>query len=262
MSIAWTTVLVIVFLFPGILFHVGLYARERIPREIVRVGVIGEITVAVFVSVAVHLVAWLALEAAGLRPATAIEKIVELQNAPPATIAAIAGDWTVTVGAYVLASGGFGCLAGFVLGWTGLFATHKWTRDLRSPDVLVTVYVMTKTIIDDKALMYRGGLTEFYLKPDGSISYLVLNGVQKFHMSATDERWSMTEAHLLFGPDDGEGGAKSWSFLAIDGSNIANILFEKSPEIDMTGSGAEALDKALEELERLIKSPATGGREP
>lgn len=257
MSIAWTTVLVIVFLFPGILFHVGLYAWERIPREIVRVGVIGEIAVAVFVSIAVHLLAWLLLGWADVRLDALLATAVALDSSSPTSAATVIGAWGPTCGGYVLASGTFGFLAGLALGWTGVFATHKWARELRSPDVLVTVYVMTKTVIDDKALMYRGGLTEFYLKPDGSISYLVLNGAQKFHMSATDDHWSMTEAHLLFGPDDGEGRAKSWSFLAIDGANIANILFEKSPEIDVTGSGADALNKALEELERSLRRPGS-----
>jgi hypothetical protein len=56
MSVAWTTVAIIVVLLPGIFFIAGLAAHERQPREIVRASVVGEIAFALFVAILIHLV--------------------------------------------------------------------------------------------------------------------------------------------------------------------------------------------------------------
>jgi hypothetical protein len=57
MAVAWTTVLIVAFLLPGVFFFAGLWSRERIPRDIVRASAIGEIGAAVFVALLINLAA-------------------------------------------------------------------------------------------------------------------------------------------------------------------------------------------------------------
>jgi hypothetical protein len=259
MSLAWTTVLIVVFLLPGILFHAGLYSRDRIPREIVRAGVIGDIGAAVLVSLIVHLAGLALLSASGVSAERTLGALGQLTEGERGRWAELLDRDALPLGLYAVVSGIVGFVGGLGLAVTGLFVTHRWAMELKSSKhALVTAYVMTRTIVDDKVLMYRGGLTEFFLKPDGSISYIVLNDCRRFYMSHQGDELRMGRQLPVVGELE-KRVAGSWNRLAIDSANISNILFEKSPSVSETEAGKEALRKALEELEAATErqSPAT-----
>jgi len=65
MSVAWTTVLIIALLFPGVFFFVGLFFTERFSREVVRSNAIGEVGLAILVALVLHLAAYGVLAATG-----------------------------------------------------------------------------------------------------------------------------------------------------------------------------------------------------
>ena len=68
-----------------------------------------------------------------------------------------------------------------------------------------------------------------------------------------------TTAQLkLFGT--AQDSRESWDYLFIDAKNIANILFDPSPEIKATDKGNEALEKALKELQTAILSSASASK--
>src|SRR5574337_1041 len=56
MSIAWTTVLIICLLLPGVGFFAGYWSQERYSREIVKSAAIGEVGMAIFMAVLIHLI--------------------------------------------------------------------------------------------------------------------------------------------------------------------------------------------------------------
>jgi hypothetical protein len=58
MSVAWTTILIIALLLPGVFFFIGTAARERFSREIVRSSAIGEVAWVIFISIVIHLATW------------------------------------------------------------------------------------------------------------------------------------------------------------------------------------------------------------
>ena len=55
----------------------------------------------------------------------------------------------------------------------------------------------------------------------------------------------------LFGTAQLNRSEGTWDFLQISGQNIANVLFDPSPQIVTTDTGTQALDNALEELRAL-----------
>jgi hypothetical protein len=108
----------------------------------------------------------------------------------------------------------------------------------------VTAYVMTKEKFEDRILMYQGVLKEFYLSGDGHLSYVVLTDCSRYYMRLEEDNPRTTHRIDIF--REGQMQRK-WNYLAIDGTCIANIVFDKSPEIRRTPGGDEALKKALRE---------------
>lgn len=58
MTIAWTTLIIVALLLPGVFFLAGLASRDRYSREIVRTTGMGEIALALVVALAIHLLLW------------------------------------------------------------------------------------------------------------------------------------------------------------------------------------------------------------
>jgi len=58
MSVAWTTILIIALLFPGVFFFIGLSLKERFSREVIRSNAIGEVGLAILVALILHLLAY------------------------------------------------------------------------------------------------------------------------------------------------------------------------------------------------------------
>jgi hypothetical protein len=131
-------------------------------------------------------------------------------------------------------------------GFLSFLATHKWINEvMRSMNQgLVTAYVMTTTIENNRVLMYKGVLAEFYLNPDGKFTYVVLKTCSRYYMKFEDTA-PVTSAQLQLFDERRERPEGSWEYLLIDGANIANILFDPSPRIVETPAGEKALEEAL-----------------
>ena len=125
----------------------------------------------------------------------------------------------------------------------------------------VTAFVMTKTAENDRVLMYKGILAEFYLTLEGTPSYVVLQNCSRYYMKFEgDSPHHHRQARLVrFEPSQSEIFGIT---LLIDGSNIANVLFDPSPAIIETGEGNEALENALAQLQSMIgDTPSTSPQE-
>lgn len=257
MSVAWTTILVIALLLPGVFFFIGYATRERYTREIVKSGVVGEVGWAIFVAIAIHLLAWGLLAFLGFDLAFNLKQIADFEAMPRWSLVDHAVRRLPWVGAYVLATAliglAFGCLlaTAIIRGCLPFLAVHKYintiSRSMRGGG-LVTAYVMTTTVENNRALMYKGVLEEFYLSPEGKFIYLVLKRCSRFYMSFEEAFPRTGEQMQLFGTGQDDRPDQIWDYLLIDGTNIANVLFDPSVQIQSTPEGDEALRKAVEEF--------------
>ncbi|MHC2671911.1 hypothetical protein ACVI1J_004074 [Bradyrhizobium diazoefficiens] len=163
MSVAWTTILVIALLFPGVFFFIGLSSRDRFSREIVRSNAIGEVGLAIWVALVLHSLAFSALSWAGFDPTSLADGVASFEKRldPGPFVRAV--KWGVL---YTITIGAIGWLLGWLAANLPMFARHKWisTVNRSMKEGLVTAYVMTTTVQNGRALMYKGVLSEFYRK--------------------------------------------------------------------------------------------------
>jgi hypothetical protein len=248
MSVAWTTVLIIALLFPGVFFFIGLSLPERFSREIVRSSAIGDVGWAIFVALFLHLLAYAIVSPAGFDPAKFFEPVVNYDSSKLGSAVTV----TVWAAGYTV----FMALAGMLIGWiiaisVPFLTRHKWitTVDRAMKEGIVTAYVMTSTVQNGRALMYKGVLSEFYLTLDGSLTYVVLKTCSRFFMRMDGDDPKTTGQLKLFGTAQDNRDKQSWDYLFIDAKNIANVLFDPSPEIRTSDEGNQALDLALAALE-------------
>jgi hypothetical protein len=154
-------------------------------------------------------------------------------------------------------------LVGLGVGWLFSFLahlyslpfliTHKWINQVRlaMKSGLVTAYVMTNTVENNKVLMYKGILAEFYQQKEGKFEYVVLKSCSRYFMTFDQAAPKTGEQLQLFASQIGRPEGV-WDFLQIEGANIANILFDPSPQIVETKQGTAALDTALANINRLV----------
>jgi putative transposase len=109
---------------------------------------------------------------------------------------------------------------------------------------LVTAYVMTTTTENKRALTYKGILAEFFQRKEGQFEYVVLRSCSSYFLTF-DDASPQTGTHKDLFSHHPERAAGAWDFLQIEGPNIANILFDPSPQIVETKAGTEALEKAI-----------------
>lgn len=253
MSVVWTTLAIIALLIPGIFFFIGLATYERLSREIIRSGVVSEVALATMVAIALHTLCLSLLSAFGFRLSSFLLPLVEYDSVSHAEIVLRLSRKLIPVVVYLVVTAmvGFAVGAivatGIVKGWLRFLAKHKWIYDIVDRDRnggIVTAFVMTKTIEDGKILMYRGRLHEVFLLTDGKISYVILKNSARFYMTFGTDAPLMGKQLDLF--DGGSASRRTWDYLFIEGSNIANILFDPSLEtIRASDEGMQALQEAL-----------------
>ena len=259
MSVAWTTVLIIALLMPGVFFFIGYSTRERYSREIVKSSAVGEIGWAVFVAIIIHLVAWGLLAAFGFDLAANAKQVAAYDTMPRAQLVDQIVKRIVPVGLYVTGTALLGLLIGWLLasaiarGWFPFLATHKSINQVMHSmkSGVVTAYVMTTTKENNRVLMYKGVLAEFYLSPEGKFIYIALRTCSRYYMKFEDSAPTTSQQMQLFRDD--EASDRTWEYLLIDGSNIANILFDPSPQIVANNEGRDLLNQELEALMRQIQ---------
>jgi hypothetical protein len=69
------------------------------------------------------------------------------------------------------------------------FALHKWIYDIIDygrKGRIVTASIMTTISEDNKIIMYKGRVHEFFLDTDGKLAYVVLKNCAKFFMKVEE----------------------------------------------------------------------------
>jgi hypothetical protein len=254
MSVAWTTILVIGLLLPGILFFVGLASYERLSREIIRSSVVSEVAMAIFVAVLIHAAIIALMSAFGFRLGLFLDPLADYENISTrqfldrvlAHVDGLLAYFSVTA-LFGLLLGHFAA-RGIVSGPLRRLAVHKWIYDIIDRDRkggIVTAFVMTTIVENNRILMYRGRVHEIFLGIDGKISYIALKNCSRYYMILEGSEPTTSKQLELFGSRVRPQAL--WDYLLIDGANIANTLFDSSPEIKETTEGAEALEAAFRE---------------
>ena len=256
MSIAWTTMIVIVLLLPGLGFMLGYAAEERYSRELVRSNAIGDIGMAVFCAIIAHLAAlFIVIVVLRLDPSFYYRPLFDYEHTERWLLEIQIYDrlW-VTVGYLVIVT-----VAAFFVGravawgvmfgprWLRSFATHQWAYDLLKEvksGGIVTATVMTDVAEGKRILMYLGYLEEFYLEANGTFAYIVLKNCYRFYMHLADDVPAPSaQSQPLFLA--GIAGARNWEHFTIAGDKIANVLFDPVGHLAQTAAGTAALDAAL-----------------
>lgn len=258
MSVAWTTILIIVLLSPGVFFFIGCSMRERYAREIIKSNAIGDIGWAILIAIIIHLLAWWLLACFGYDLSADLKQIADYENIPPWLLVDHGVKRIVPTAFYILGTAAIGLIFGCLFSWTisrGLLqflATHKWINQvMRSMKRgLVTAYVMTTTKENKRILMYKGILAEFYLSPDGKFTYLILKSCSRFFMKFEEDAPTTTTQLQLFGTGQDHRPQQVWDYLLIDGANVANVLFDPSPQIRETSAGDQLLNEEIAALSR------------
>ena len=279
MSFAWGTILLLVFIQPGLVFLFGMYSLERYSRDIGRRSPFGELAMATMAAMLAHTliyalasllaVFWSELDFLSSIYGT-LSQFTSASNpripSPQLVIKWIAG---ATVYLALLSLISF-----FVGQWTGkhiitgklrFLAQHNWIYSLletdQKKDVFPIAYVMTKIDHVSKnnkfIIMYKGYLKEFYISPNGHISYLILQNCARYFLKIQDDEpiasnpaklREITSQHApTNATDSGE-----WPYLMIEGEEIANVVFDRTNELRLTKSAIESLEGKLEEIARKI----------
>lgn len=251
MSLAWSTVALLVLLLPGFLFFVGLYLPERISRDIVPGGTLtqlgGVVLVAFFIHALLFAVHTSACSAWSWLPCIRFDYALSTfspdlkEAASPAILARNITENRWWILAYFVGTSGLGLYVGLKTGQliiTGPFrflAKHSWIYDLIDADdsSLTLAYVLTTIRTDNRVLMYRGFLQEYCFTPEGKISYLVLVGCSRYYLKLESKKpvTAAPKDWLVVGQSsDGlmaDVSEKQWSYMVIEGEDVANVVFDR-----------------------------------
>lgn len=254
MSLAWTTVAVLVLLLPGFFYFVGLRLKERIARDARAQHAFEQLAGIVFIAFLVHGVYYLTspLFCGTWPPCVDLGEffaVITLDAADNASVAALVmkidSDVPWIVAYVALTTVGAG-VAGWLVarfmtkGFLGFLARHKWVHELPfDRDGFTKAYVLTNLKEGNRVLMYRGTLRDFYFRADGQISYLVLVSCVRYYMVFDDD--PRTTLPVEIGRTT---GALLPSYLfVVEGEDIANVVFESFP-VRFSKKGLEELDAA------------------
>lgn len=261
MSLAWASIAIILLLLPGIFFFIGLASYERLSREIIRSSVVSEVAMAIVIAGAIHFVSICLLSTTGFRLSRFIGPLVQSEQKSPDLFAQEVSHDLVPAILYLAVTTaigfGFGLLVaeGLITGPLRWLARHKWIYDIVDVDRkggIITAFVMTNIVDESRIIMYKGRLHDIFLGAEGNISYIILKNCSRYYMTFKDGELVTSKQLELFGARQGSRPAGVWDRLLIEGSNIANVLFDSSREIKGQAEGAETLNKEFQEaVERL-----------
>jgi hypothetical protein len=277
MSAIWTTIVIVALLFPGVFFFIGVATYERFSREIIRSGAVSEIALATLVALVIHVVLLSLLSTVGFRLSGFITPLAEYAEIDHVELVHRITTRLTPTAVYLIASTacglGLGVIVaiGIVTGPLRFLAKHKWIYDIIDRDRrrgITTAYVMTTTTEDNKVLMYRGRLHEFFMLQDGKLSYIILKDCARYTMDFGDRTLATGEQVDIFRGTTAH--RRIWDYLMIDGSNIANVVFDPSAHtIKATEEGNRALWNALRQTAakrtpgaRQAIDPASGSVRP
>jgi hypothetical protein len=265
MSLAWSTVLLLVILLPGFFFLGGLTVPERFNRETPPINTLGQLAVVVFSAFLVHGVLYSTFFACTESPACIRLEYVfaafQLSDTGAITLADLASNLRENshrVFGYIVLASSFGGLLGV---WVGEAQTnnrrpfrwlnrHNWIYQL-NPDPnggkVAIGYLVTDIEHEQRRLMYQGRLIDFGVGQDGRFTYLVLQSPTRRYLELEGDRVSVSPplAFSLTERVDNIGLAtSSEGFLVIEAGKIRNFYFR--PYRAALLDGADAVRRALD----------------
>lgn len=283
MSLAWSSLVVLLLLLPGVLYFVGLYMPEQFTRETAERTPLGQLAAVLIVSFTVQGALYWMLSAACRQwtgipciDLTIVMRVVLLEK-PDALLAQMLTRFWGWIFVYMLAASAIGVALGFatgkavVHGYLHGITQHPWVYGLSVGDNFTVAYVMTHVRHEDRVLLYQGFLKQFGLQRDGCFSYIVLTDVSRgyMHLDAKAPRTAAAEHWLKIGKAPasisreamrGTSLDRVHGYFVIEGEDVANVVFdrleytwEKSPE---------AFALFLRELDREMPEPFTPAAAP
>lgn len=261
MAIAWASLVLLVLLLPGLLFHVAISFPEKFTREAVQRSPLGQVAASLFVAFFIHailylLLTWLCtgwLETS--MPCIDLGRVLEtitLETAEEAnaasTVAQNLDEHRLAIPGYVALSSVLGVATGWltgqqiVMGRLPMLAQHRWIYDLAigEDDRTTIAYVLTHVRQEDRVLIYSGFLHSFALRPDGRFSYLVLTNAYRYYLHLESERPRTSDPeHWRRIGDPHAPGAPAYpdthfardnrevSLFVIEGEDVANAMFDR-----------------------------------
>ena len=282
MSIAWSTIVVVVLLLPGFAFLAGFYLPKNITQEAAPISPLGQLGALVSIAFFLHVASYFVINE-GLCTATGAavpcvvpDRFVAVLRADTASSAPVGASPTSSaatvlgpmfdlhagwIAVYFLTTStlglGLGALTGFLIerGPLRLLARNGWLYELqdvsRDPLGLLRAWVLSKTVHDGRCLVYQGIVHALHVKASGNVDHLMLKDASTSVLEITTQVPLHHVAHAVAMASNPDEPAQ---FLFIECRKIANIYFEKAVKVT-TGPDDE---QHLRELARNIGDPTYG----
>ncbi len=258
MNLPFASLVVIALLLPGVAFFYVSALRQRRNTELVRTNVFGDISIVFAVSVVIHTILIFLIRYFLRSFYYDIVSVTLYYDEREAFNTFLYIDYyAICVVSYVFISTVIGIAIGLLVSTRPfrVFYKNKWSSELYgSSRQLVSVYVMTNVIEKNKVLMYKGILQEYLMGSDGNFLYVVLKNTKRYFLDFDTEIGKMTDQLDLFDGKIAKGIQPLLNYLVIPGGSISNILFEKSPKLEVDPEA----EKLLKEAERQQKDVLAG----
>jgi hypothetical protein len=269
MSIAWSTLVVLVLLLPGFLFFAGLYLPERITPDSAPVSPIGQLAGIVGVAFVLHAGAYVLINGllsempwlGGQIHLPALFAVLRLES--PGTqdfayLRSMFDNHMLRIAVYFAAVSAIGYLAGIQVGRLiesgplRSFARVPWVFELGSEKPragkhsyqLVRAHVLSKTSHNGKSLLYQGIVIDFRVAADGSIKTIVLKNARSALLDISSEAPTKNPVVLPLERDQA-----TVEFLVLGAADIANVYLEKITPVTASDADLKQLDEELRRAE-------------
>jgi len=269
-SLAWTTVVLLVLLLPGFLFVFGMYAPERMSGDTVSKGTLVQLSGVILVSTLIHGGAFLLVNH-GLQDVRGVPlirldyvfAILNLSDKGSLSYHEIHqmfqrnAGWILLYLVMTYLAGyltGYGVSMLIIKGPLREIIRHGWIYDLVNAareGGPIHAYVLTNIQSEKRILMFRGYLKTYFFDTNGKISYLILREVERYYMNLGEEQATTTSSMKIGDNNEDLNQIKhdsEWSIMMISGENIANVMFERHA-ISYSKAGKVKLEQALKEVE-------------
>lgn len=237
MSLAWTTVVLLLFLLPGFLFIFGVnLSRRAIKQQKHEKNLIASLSGSILVAFIIHSVFVLLLNkwlATGLLPQVDIELLLASfqlegseQIGPDNGIEAISANinknihWLLLY-VYITSLVGHICGRRTYTKYILTYGTHIEKEIARSykDGGIIFIHALSTLSHDNRLVMYRGYLSDISLSESGEIIYMVLENAERCYLRLDDSSIVADKESRPFKQNDR---------FYLSGRNIHNIVISRS----------------------------------